>query len=195
MWRIGELARATGVTVRALHHYDRLGLLTPSSRTSGGHRCYTGADVRRLHRIVALRGYGFALEEIAGLLDAEPDSDPREVIRQQLVLLDDRIAQATRLRARLLGVLGGLDLSAEPPATEFLRLIEETTTMSRPLTHEEFARLQQRRADYAARLTPEDLAALSKRREEAMAALTPEERDRMTAERNSLLPESPSGTP
>ena len=57
-WRIGELARATRVTVRALHHYDRLGLLVPSSRTAGGHRCYTGEDVRRLHTILALRGFG-----------------------------------------------------------------------------------------------------------------------------------------
>src|SRR4051794_722345 len=53
-WRIGELARETGLTVRTLHHYDRLGLLSPLSRTEGGHRCYTGGDVRRLHRISGL---------------------------------------------------------------------------------------------------------------------------------------------
>lgn len=57
-WRIGDLARGTGTTVRTLHHYDQLGLLSPSSRTAGGHRCYTSEDVRRLHRVIALRSFG-----------------------------------------------------------------------------------------------------------------------------------------
>ena len=83
VWRIGELARATRVTVRALHHYDRLGLLVPSSRTSGGHRCYTGDDVRRLHTILALRGFGLPLRDIAAALAAGGE-DPREILRRQL---------------------------------------------------------------------------------------------------------------
>ncbi|WP_024804616.1 MerR family transcriptional regulator [Nocardia sp. BMG51109] len=188
MWRIGELARETGVTTRALHHYDRLGLLVPSSRTSGGHRCYTGADVRRLHRIVALRDFGFRLDEIAALLDAEPEADPREVVRQQLAIVDERIARAVRLRSRLLGVLGGLGTVAEPSVTEFLQLIEETMTMSRPLTQEEFDRMRQRRQEFAAQLSAKELAALSKRREEALAVLSPEQRERMERERRRVLP-------
>ena len=44
-WRIGEVATATGLTVRALHHYDRIGLVVPSARTPGGHRLYTDADL------------------------------------------------------------------------------------------------------------------------------------------------------
>ena len=46
--RIGEVARRTGLTVRALHHYDRLGLLVPSERSWGDHRLYTPSDLRRL---------------------------------------------------------------------------------------------------------------------------------------------------
>ena len=60
-YRIGELAQAAGVTVRALHHYDRLGLLVPSERTHGGHRLYTAADVQRLYRLLALRELGLPL--------------------------------------------------------------------------------------------------------------------------------------
>jgi DNA-binding transcriptional MerR regulator len=44
MGKIGELARETGLTVRTLRHYDQLGLLSPSARTAGGHRSYTGGD-------------------------------------------------------------------------------------------------------------------------------------------------------
>ena len=64
---VGELARATGLTVRTLHHYDRLGLLPPGRDTTGRRR-YRPAEVRRLHQIVALRGFGPPLAEIAQLL-------------------------------------------------------------------------------------------------------------------------------
>ncbi|QNE20046.1 MerR family transcriptional regulator [Kribbella qitaiheensis] len=60
-WRIGELAKATGVSMRSLHHYDAIGLLQPIRCSGAGHRLYSGADVRRLHRVVALRGFGLTL--------------------------------------------------------------------------------------------------------------------------------------
>ncbi len=195
VWRVGELARESGVTVRTLHHYDRLGLLVPSSRTSGGHRCYTRADVRRLHRIVALRGFGFGLEDIVAVLHAEPDQDPRDLVRQQLVLVEDRITRATGLRTRLLAVLDSLDHAVEPSTSEFLRLIEETITMNQPLTPEEFARLKRQREEHTRQLSPEELAALTKRREAAFAAMSPAERERLQAARAQMIPPGtePSG--
>lgn len=188
VWRVGEVARESGVTVRALHHYDRLGLLVPSSRTSGGHRCYTQADVQRLYRIVALRGFGFALEDIAALLHAEPTLDPRELIQQQLIVVDERIARAAALRERLLGVLDGLDDAVEPSTSEFLRLVEETISMNQPLTPEEFARLTRQRAECARQLGAEELAAMAQRREAAFAAMSPAERARMHAQRARMTP-------
>jgi MerR family transcriptional regulator, thiopeptide resistance regulator len=67
-WKVGTLAQATGLTVRALHHYDHIGLLSPSRRTAAGHRLYTADDVARLYRIRLLRGLGFPLEQIAAAL-------------------------------------------------------------------------------------------------------------------------------
>jgi DNA-binding transcriptional MerR regulator len=61
-WKVGQLARLTKLTVRTLHHYDRLGLLRPSARTSSGHRLYDEGDVDRLYRIVALRELNLPLE-------------------------------------------------------------------------------------------------------------------------------------
>ncbi|MFE2997900.1 MerR family transcriptional regulator [Nocardia sp. NPDC059246] len=187
-WRVGELARETGVTVRTLHHYDRLGLVTASSRTGGGHRCYGEADVRRLHRVIALRDFGFTLEEIAGVLADAPDQDPRDLVRQQLEVLDRRIAQALRLRARLLGVRDGLDRMAEPSALEFLRLIEEMVAMNQPMTLEEFTRLAQQREARMRELTEEQRAELFQRREAAFAALSAEDVERMQEERRRYLP-------
>lgn len=58
LWKVGELAARTGLTVRTLHHYDAIGLLAPSDRTGSahgsGHRLYTSADVTRLHQIICL---------------------------------------------------------------------------------------------------------------------------------------------
>ncbi|WP_433663129.1 MerR family transcriptional regulator [Nocardia sp. CA-128927] len=187
-WRIGELAGETGITVRALHHYDRLGLLSPSTRTSGGHRCYTDADVRRLHRVIALRSFGFPLETIGAVLDAAPDQDPRKLIVDQLALVDERIGQAIALRTRLLGVLDGLDRLVEPSATQFLRLIEETITMNQPLTPEQFAELTESRRKAMAQLNAAELADLTRGREQAFAALSPEEQQRLHEQRRAMWP-------
>src|ERR1043165_2969683 len=68
MWKVGQLAKRTGISVRTLHPYDQIGLLTPSHRTESGHRLYDRDDVVRLQQIVMLRQLGFALEEIAAAL-------------------------------------------------------------------------------------------------------------------------------
>src|SRR6478752_252814 len=85
-WSTGELASATGVTVRALHHYDNIGLLHASGRTAAGHRRYTEPDLRRLYSIRTLRSLGVPLAEIAAVLDrsgAGPES-LRTLLRRQL---------------------------------------------------------------------------------------------------------------
>jgi DNA-binding transcriptional MerR regulator len=87
---VGEVAALAGVTVRTLHHYDRIGLLTPSERTAAGYRRYTPADLDRLHRVLVYRELGFPLEEIATLLD-DPAADPAEHLRRQHRLLRDRL--------------------------------------------------------------------------------------------------------
>ena len=67
-WKVGDLARLTGITVRALHHYDEIGLLIPSHHTESGHRLYTRRELLRLQHIVTLRHLGFSLEQIANTL-------------------------------------------------------------------------------------------------------------------------------
>ena len=97
--KVGELAKRTGLTVRALHHYDEIGLLRPSLHTGSGHRLYTAADIARLQQVLSLRQLGFALEEIRECLD-RPGFSPREVIGLHVARLRQRIAmQAAALRA------------------------------------------------------------------------------------------------
>ena len=63
--RAGELAKRTGLTVRALHHYDTIGLLCPTGRTDSGYRLYSRDDVARLHGIQTLRRMGLSLADAA----------------------------------------------------------------------------------------------------------------------------------
>src|SRR5665811_1173767 len=68
---VGQVAEQLGVTVRTLHHYDEIGLVVPSERTSAGYRLYTGEDIRRLQQVVVYRRLGFALDEISLLIHDE----------------------------------------------------------------------------------------------------------------------------
>src|SRR5919205_1703618 len=95
---VGAVAALAGVTVRTLHHYDRIGLLSPSERTSTGYRRYTASDLDRLHRILVYRELGFPLEEIATLLD-DPAADPVAHLRRQLGLLRDRLERTRAMVA------------------------------------------------------------------------------------------------
>ena len=72
MFKIGDFSRLTQVTVKALRHYDRLGLLAPEAiDPETGYRYYSGAQVPRLSRILALKDLGFSLEQVGTLLDAD----------------------------------------------------------------------------------------------------------------------------
>src|SRR3954466_4093393 len=106
-WRVGDLARATGLTVRTLHYYDEIGLLSPTRRTSGGHRAYTADDVRRLYRICALRQLGFPLAGVQGALNGE-QWDLEGALVEQLHTLATRLSSEQRLHNRLANLVQAL---------------------------------------------------------------------------------------
>ena len=95
---VGEVAALAGVTVRTLHHYDRIGLLSPSGRTAAGYRQYAPADLDRLHQVLLYRELGFPLEEVATLLD-DPSADPEAHLRRQHRLLRDRLDRTQQMVA------------------------------------------------------------------------------------------------
>lgn len=89
---VGKVAEMSGLTVRTLHHYDDIGLLSPSERGDNGYRRYTDADVERLRRILVYRELGLSLDDIGLIVDS--DGDPAET------LLAERV-QVTRQIERL----------------------------------------------------------------------------------------------
>lgn len=138
VWKIGELARRTGLTVRTLHHYDEIGLLSPAERSDGGHRVYDEADVQRLYRIVSLRSLGFPLDAIALALDSQA-FDPKAAVDDHLRRLEAQIAQEQQLLDKLRMLRQRLD------ADDFLTTIEEITMRERYYTPEQLDQLEQRR--------------------------------------------------
>ncbi|MEI6874455.1 MAG: MerR family transcriptional regulator [Spirochaetota bacterium] len=78
-YSVSALARIAGVSVRTLHHYDRIGLLSPSARTASGYRVYGEAELLRLQEVLLYRELEFPLEEIRDLLDS-PDHDPVQAL-------------------------------------------------------------------------------------------------------------------
>jgi MerR family transcriptional regulator, thiopeptide resistance regulator len=96
---VGEVARLAGVTVRTLHHYDAIGLVSPGDRTPSGYRLYGERDLDRLHAVLAYRELGFPLEEVAALLDGT--ADPLEHLRRQHELVRERIDHLSRLLGSL----------------------------------------------------------------------------------------------
>lgn len=89
---VGAAAAAVGVTVRTLHHWDRIGLVTPSGRTVAGYRLYSTGDLARIHRVLIYRELGLPLDGIGEILDAR-GSGPGPSLRQQRALLAERIAR------------------------------------------------------------------------------------------------------
>lgn len=124
-WKVGELARLTGLTVRTLHHYERVGLLEPSARTTGGHRLYAEADVSRLYRIVALRELGLPLDAVRTVLDGEFSLG--DLLREHLAQVERQVEALRALRDRL-AMLVSRDEKLHTPA-DLLALMEEANTV------------------------------------------------------------------
>ncbi len=92
-WTVGEVAALANVTVRTLHHYHAIGLLTPSGRTASGYRLYAPGDLERLHQVLLYRELGLSLEAISGLMDG-PAPDRRAALSAQRELLGERAERA-----------------------------------------------------------------------------------------------------
>src|SRR3982751_1607967 len=133
---VGALAASTGITVRTLHHYDAIGLLSPSGRTDGGYRLYSDEDIRRLEYIVLLRGVGLTLAEIAQAISTTPQDLQR--------ILETHSAEMRRRADEALKLVDRLDHMTERLRTHTLQSIDEAlaTIQVVPLFEQYFDRNQ-----------------------------------------------------
>lgn len=150
MYRVGELATMTGVTVRTLRHYDSLGLVRPTARTEGGHRVYSNDDLLRLQHAIALRSLEFPLKQIRELLE-RPDFDMAAALRAQKKTLDDRIEELKHARDAVADLLNDREAtgmwSTQLAATAALaiqqNLKERGDNLEKYYTEEQMAQFEQ----------------------------------------------------
>jgi DNA-binding transcriptional MerR regulator len=117
----GDLARATGHTVRTIRHYEEAGLLTPAEVSDGGHRRYTEEDLERLGLIVDLRDLGLSLCEIKSILElragchtaAEFAARFRQVIEVHLEAAQRRLERLRKMRKEILTSLSMVEARLE----------------------------------------------------------------------------------
>ena len=98
----GAIAKKMGVTVRALQHYDKEGLLSPSAMSAGGRRLYTDKDIIKLHQILSLKHLGFSLDDIRDrLIPLGTPADVAQVLSEQAAVVQEKIASLTESLSRI----------------------------------------------------------------------------------------------
>ncbi|MBB4929319.1 DNA-binding transcriptional MerR regulator [Lipingzhangella halophila] len=160
IWKVGELAQLTGLTVRTLHHYEHIGLVAPSGRTSAGHRLYDDHDLRRLYRVVALRDLGLPLESIRTLLEGELDL--AQLLRDQSDHVQRRISALRALHTRLAVLVERADGAGDIASPDLLALIEEVSRMEKTFRNyfsdDQVERLEQRREQRGQQVVDAEIA-------------------------------------
>ena len=191
-YTVGSVAALSGVTIRTLHHYDEIGLLSPGGRSAAGYRIYEEQDIERLQRILFYRELGFDLKEISTIVD-DPGTDELGHLRRQRKLLTERIGRLSamvdaidyEMEARKLGIRltpeERLEVFGEFRPEDYAEEAEQRWGGTEPYkesqrrvskyTKEDWKRLKAEEEEIRARLAAALNAGLPADSEEAMAAV------------------------
>ena len=149
LYRAQEFAERSGVTVRTLHHYDRLGLLKPSRYTEAGYRLYGERDFARLQQIVMLKFIGLSLKEIKELLEGS-ELDLAATLRLQRRIIEERrrhldsVIEAIERAEREMTMGERLDWESFKQIIEVINMQNNMEWMKKYYTEEQLAELAQR---------------------------------------------------
>lgn len=156
MLKVSEFAEKAGVTVRTLHHYDRLGLLKPSERNAAGYRLYGERDLVRLQQIATLKFIGLPLKQIKDVLDGRDLDLPETLNLQRRLLTDKRRQIELALRAieeaeRSMGSSHAPDWAALKKIMEVMEMETNNEWMKKYYSDEAQSKIAQKAASF----TPE----------------------------------------
>lgn len=136
--QIGEVSARTGLSLRTIRHYEEVGVVAPSERSSGGFRLYTEADVRRLAMVPRMRPLGFSLDDVRALLGvleqlpepgrSAPDADER-VYEELVARLRTYWVEADARCEALRRELAAAEEFAHSLHGQLARLMEATNTL------------------------------------------------------------------
>ncbi|MEM6426209.1 MAG: MerR family transcriptional regulator [Cyanobacteria bacterium P01_D01_bin.128] len=140
--KVGKLAKQAGVSIRTLHYYDEIGLLSPSRRTDTEYRLYSPGDIVRLQQIISLRQLGFSLDEIRDCLERSEFS-LRQVTQLHISRLKEQIERSHQLLNRLEAIATAP--AASVTIENLLQTIEAITMIENYYTPDQLETLKQRR--------------------------------------------------
>ncbi|WP_375056681.1 MerR family transcriptional regulator [Zobellella sp. DQSA1] len=139
--KVGQLAKRTGVTVRTLHHYDRIGLLIPAARSAAGYRLYNADNVARLYQIQLLKGLGLSLSAIGELM-ADGTPELRDSIARQREALHRQLEQARQMLEKLNRIDSQLQGGTTAESCDLLDLLALMQVYERHFSDKQLAALQ-----------------------------------------------------
>lgn len=141
--RIGDLAQRTGLSIRTLHYYDEIGLLSPSHRNNAGHRFYDRQDIIQLQQILSLRQLGFSLDEIRDCLQS-PDFSLPQVIELHRARVREQLALSRTLLKRLNAIAQELETTHAVAVENLIEVMETISMTGQYFTTEQQAVLEAR---------------------------------------------------
>jgi DNA-binding transcriptional MerR regulator len=122
-WKVGDLAKLTGLTIRTLRFYDQIGLFSPSAHSDSGHRLYNEADLLRLQQILSIKDLGLSLDEVKSVLSGEHFS-PLEIVSLQISRLKENIRMEQTLLSELEYVSNLMQLKQPVTVEDFIKLLK-----------------------------------------------------------------------
>jgi DNA-binding transcriptional MerR regulator len=170
-----EFAERAGVTVRTLHHYDRTGLLKPSSYTAAGYRLYGEKDLARLQQIVTLKFIGFSLKQIKELLEGR-EFDLTATLRLQRKAIEEQrrhletIVQAIERAERVLASGEAHNWETFKKIIEVINMQNNMEWIKKYYTEEQLEELEKRGAGGVAERGQQEWATLIKEVQEAVSS-------------------------
>lgn len=144
VWKVGELAKQTGITVRTLRYYDQLGLLKPNEYTETGHRLYSYQDLLRLQQILSLRQLGFPLEDIKQILESGK-LIPLKLVRMHRERVEAQIQEQHELYQQLANLEHVLTSRQELNVEQLIHLLGAMKMTEKYFNEEQMEYLKKRR--------------------------------------------------
>jgi len=138
--KVGQLAKQVCLSVRTLHHYDEIGLLSPSVRTPAGHRLYNTGDISLLYRIQALKQLGLSLQQISDIIRERSQELP-DILSQQVFRLDQEMEQARQLKTKITRLQSSLQSGDAPDVENWLDTLALMNVYEKYLTAEDIEEL------------------------------------------------------
>ncbi|MEC5236250.1 MerR family transcriptional regulator [Bacillus mycoides] len=123
MIHINKVGELTGVTVRTLRYYDKIGLLKPASKTEGGHRLYTNEEIKKLQQVQFLKKIGFSLHEIKNML-ASSEWDWSESLKSQLSFVIKEQENLKKIELSIRELIHGIAVEGTENWTAIQKIIQ-----------------------------------------------------------------------